>query len=130
MERWEDNGLSLVWTPETRLLETRFHAPRACVTGEQARAMVDQIDRWTGGTEGYGILIDCKNLVDTEPAWRSVLSAYYRSRPHRVVLAWHDVTILIRVAAEMFVLATPNVDGKSFSDEADARAFLKQRGYG
>jgi len=130
VERWERGGMRMTWTAETRLIEMSFTASETRATGPMAQEFLDQFERWTRTSTGFGLLVDCANVVDTEPAWRRVLNGHFRVRRYPVRIAWYNASLLIRVAVEMFVLVTPNVDGKVFREEADARSFLRTGGFG
>jgi len=129
-ERWSSNGIELTWWPSNGLMEMRWVVLDAQGTGADAQAFTDQIERWTGTrTAGFGILVDCSRIVDSDPAWRAMLSEYFRHRTTPMIAAWFNTSILIRVMVEMFVLAT-RIRGKVFSSEAAARAFLREAGFG
>ena len=130
-EHWRSNGIELTWWPAKALMEMRFVQTGMHATGADAKTFVDQVERWTGSrTEGFGMLVDCMQIVNSDPAWRAVLNEYFRDRGPSLRVAWFNTTIPVRVMVEMFVLATPRVQGKVFAHEADARAFLREGGYG
>lgn len=130
-EDWSANGMELSWWPAKGLIEMRFVEAQMRATGDDAKALTEQLERWTKSrTEGFGILVDCEQIVKSDPAWRAVLSAYFRTRKFPLWIAWFNASILVRVSVEMFTLATPRLHGRVFADEAAARAFLREGGFG
>ena len=129
--RWVGAGIELIWQPECNLALMRFVEPLAKGTAAHAQAFVEQLDRWTvGKTHRYGVLVDCSHIQDTDPGWRTLLHDYYRHHDMEVFVAWYNLNPVGRLMAEMFVVGSKTIEGKLFSDESEARRWLKTHGIG
>lgn len=129
--RWVGAGIEIIWQPEHKLARMRFVEPLAKGTAEHAQSFVDQLNRWTvGRTPRYGVLVDCAGIQDTDPGWRTVLHDYYRDTDIEVLVAWYNLNPVTKLMAEMFVVGSKTIEGKLFSDESEARQWLKAHGIG
>jgi hypothetical protein len=117
----------MTWDPARRLVLWRVIEPKLAGTGKHARWMVERWDDWTGTSEPYAILVDCRGMASTDALWRATLHDYIKTNRHRVVIAWFNASAMIRVTLEMFLVGTHAVDAAVFNSESDARAWLMRR---
>jgi len=125
-------GIELHWDPPHHLVTVRFIEAVATVTGEQARWMLEHVERWHGmSAEPFGYLVDCANIGNADVGWRADLAKYFRRRaPGQDFIAWYNLSTIVRIAAEMFVIAALGGRGRTFAAESAARAWLRERGIG
>jgi hypothetical protein len=119
----------MTWDPEARLAHITFTAPTQA-GGEDARVLVEAITTWVG-SEGktFGLLGDGGKLADLDAEYRTTWGRFFKAHRGHCHLAFYQMNVLVRVAAEMFRVGT-GIDMKAFATEEEARAWLKSKGIG
>jgi hypothetical protein len=126
LEKITLGSIEMDWQADTRLATLRF-TREAHATGKEAILLVEALTQWIG-TDGspFGLLGDGGKLGGVDAEYRSVWGTFFRQ--HReCYIAFFNMSPIVRIAAEMFRIGT-GVQLKAFADEADARAWLHQRG--
>lgn len=125
-----DHNIELRLHPVTGLVDMRFTSDDYRCTEEDAVWLLEQFERFAQGRSRLGFLVDCGRLASTDGGWRKTLADYFRRpAPTRTTIAWYSMSLLVRVTVDMFAAATPDIEGKAFRSEADARAWLRERGF-
>jgi hypothetical protein len=120
-------SIVMTWEPEARLATIRFESATEA-TGEDASALVRALTGWLGmDLQPFGLLGDGSGLRSVDAQYRSIWSGFLRRRRESARVAFFNMGPVIRVAAEMFGLAT-GLKLKTFRGEAEARAWLRKMG--
>jgi hypothetical protein len=114
--------VTLTWEPQPRIATLRF-VEEGVGGREEAEQLTRALDGWVG-EDLYGLLVDCSEMVDVDAGWRTTWGEYYRTNRDQATIAWFDANARIRLVILMFRRGT-GVHGRSFGDEADARAWLE-----
>lgn len=122
VESFEVDGVRLRWLPAERLVEMDFLPPPRSPGETEARACIGAIRAWAG--EGpFRLLVDCRNIRDTQAAWRRAFADLAREPGRDVRFAWYNMSPLIRVTVSMFLRAS-GIPGRAFATEEEARAWV------
>ncbi|MBL8951012.1 MAG: hypothetical protein JNK82_09565 [Myxococcaceae bacterium] len=118
----------VVWYPEARLAVVHYTAG-ATLTLDDAKLLSGALAGWVGdGARPFGVLADAKGLKATNADYRASIGDWFKH--HReAYIALVNMGPVIRIVVDMFRIAT-GVSLKAFSNEADARAWLRSAGIG
>jgi hypothetical protein len=120
-------GLTVRWDADTRIAYITS-APDAVFNGEDGAMLVQALTRWTGGDrKPFAILGDASGLRTTDAAYRLETRPFFVKERERVFVAITNLSPIPRVIGEMFRIGT-RIQLKGFSTEADARAWLREKG--
>lgn len=116
----------------SNLVVMKYLYPDMVSNAEDAAFLIDTFEMLARTRTALGFLVDCTNLGNTDPGWRATVSDYFQRRaPIWPAVAWYDTTVTLQVTVEMFAIATrPGIEGKHFTSEAAARAWLRDQGIG
>lgn len=138
MERIGTRSIEMTWDPDARIAELRFER-ETHANGQHAKVLVDALSRWIGlpglpGPPGsdskpFALVGDGSNLAGVDAEYRAVWGKFLRQHRDDCYVAFYNMGLVIRIAAEMFRLGT-GIRLKAFANEADARAWLRQMGIG
>jgi hypothetical protein len=126
MERIATRSIEMTWDPDARVAELRFER-ETHANGQHAKVLVDALARWIGDRTRFGLLGDGSNLAGVDAEYRAVWGNFLRQHRDDCYVAFYNMGLVIRIAAEMFRLGT-GIRLKAFANEADARAWLRQMG--
>ncbi len=120
-------AISLTWEPGIRLATLRFAEP-TIGTGPAAQILVKAITGWAGANfEPFGLLADAKNNPSVDAHWRSTWTAFLKIYKASMIIAVFNMGAVARITAELFRIGV-GLNLKGFSQEKDARAWLKTQG--
>ncbi len=117
----------MTWHPELRLAVLRF-GPGITLGIREGAFLVDSLAGWIG-TEGkaFGLLAATEGVRGADSGYRVRTRDFFKQHRGSANIAVTGMGAVIRIVAEMFRVAT-GVQLKGFSDEASARAWLRDRG--
>lgn len=126
METLSKASTILRWDPDTRIAYMDFAAGAHAVE-EDGVFLADSLARWIGTIKPFGVLVDARELVATDGAFRARANKFFSRHRDRASIALCNVRPIIHIAAEMFRIGA-GVALKTFSTEDTAREWLRQRG--
>jgi len=120
-------NIVMTWDPEVRLAVIRFER-ETDATGDDAATLVNALTGWIGvDGKPFGLMGDGAGLRTVDAQYRSVWGNFLRKHREDSHTAFFNMGAIIRVAAEMFGIGT-RLRLKTFSDEREARAWLRKMG--
>ena len=127
MENIAFGGIELAWDPDSRLATLGFRKMTKG-TGKDATRLVEAMSRWIGpDPKPFGLLGDGGKLAGVDAEYRSVWARFLREHRNQCSIAFFDMGVVVRIAAEMFRIGT-GVRMRAFAKEDDARAWLREMG--
>lgn len=130
MQTFRDGGTgstAITLHPEARLVVARF-VPDACLTGRDARAIVEALESVIGATAGrFALFADIAGVRGTDSDYRAVTGAFFSRHRDTARIALINLGPLIRILAEMFRVGV-GLHLRTFADEPAARAWLRTQG--
>ena len=120
-------SMEMTWHPESRLAVLQF-APDITLGIREGALLVDSLAGWIG-TDGksFGLLAGTKSVRGADSAYRVRTRDFFKLHRRTANVAVTGMGPVIRIVAEMFRIGT-GVQLKGFSEEAGARAWLRERG--
>lgn len=131
-QRTSRGGSEIDWDDSTRILRVRVGraGDSLRLMADDAAWMIDHIRQWAG-EERFGYLADCIGAGMADAGFRVAMGDFFRARKKgSLCIAWYHINPLTRIVIEMFALVTLGSDAKTFSNEAAARNWLRERGFG
>jgi hypothetical protein len=121
------DSMEMTWHPESRLAIVQV-VPGITLGDRQGAFLVESLLGWIG-TEGkaFGLLAGAKGIRGADSAYRVRTRDFFKRYRASANVAVTDMGPVIRIVGEMFRIGT-GIQLKGFSDEASARAWLRERG--
>jgi hypothetical protein len=122
-----NNAMSISWDADSMLAHVRY-VEGASLQGADGVFLVDALRTWVGSSqEPFAVLADGTGLRATNGDYRAHASRFFREHRERACIALVNLGPVIHIVVEMFRIGT-GIALKEFGTEADARAWLRQRG--
>lgn len=122
-------SMRVAWDPAGRLVTMRCK-PGALLDGTDAGVFVDAISAWIGETRApFGLLAYLKDVRGTDAECRTTARSFFSRHKDYVSIATLDTSPILRVVTDMFRIGS-GVQVEAFASEAEARAWLRDRGVG
>lgn len=120
-------SIELKWDAAARLAVLSF-TQETSARGPEAAAMVDAMKGWVGtGGAPFALLGDGGKLKSVDAEYRAVWGDFFRAHREDSFIAFFNMGVVIRIAADMFRIGT-GVRLRAFATESDARAWLREQG--
>lgn len=127
MEKITSGSIEMTWDCESRIAVIRFESHTRAAS-EDAVVLVDALTRWIGTDRKLFALIgDGGRLGAVDAGYRSVWGKFFREHRDDSYVAFYNMSVVIRIAAEMFGIGT-GLRLRTFADEHQARAWLRAKG--
>lgn len=127
MENVRTGSIEVTWDPESRLAVLWFER-KTRATGKDAAVLVDAMTRWVGSDgRPFALLSDGGKLAGVDAEYRSIWARFFRQHRDSSWIAFFNMNVFIRIAADMFRIGT-GIQMKAFADETAARSWLRERG--
>ncbi|MCW2956268.1 MAG: hypothetical protein JWO69_1137 [Thermoleophilia bacterium] len=126
------SGLEVTWAPGSRVAFMRPRPLQGGGTGKAADELVRSLRSWTTGQETFALLIDARLLDNVDAEFRAKIYAYVDTERDRLRIAWFGATPHVQAMIKMFmraVQATGPSMGETFTNEEDARIWLRSEGF-
>jgi hypothetical protein len=117
----------ITWERAKRVALVRY-APGAHLAGNDGAFLVDTLTKWVGADgEPFAVLAEASGLRGTDGDYRAKASTFFRQHRDHSFIALLNLGPVIHVVVEMFRVGT-GIQLKTFSDEAAARSWLRDKG--
>lgn len=127
MDKITVGSIEMTWDAESRLAFIRFESETRA-TGKDAVVLVDALTSWIGmDGKPFGLLGDGGSLAGVDAEYRSVSGRFFQQHREESYIAFYNMSILIRVAAEMLGLGS-GLRLKAFAHEHEVRSWLREKG--
>lgn len=127
MEKITSGSIEMTWDCKSRLAVIRFDS-HTRATGKDAAVLVDALTHRIGtDRKPFALMGDGGRLGAVDAGYRSVWGKFFREHRDDAYVAFYNMSVVIRIAAEMFGVGT-GLRLQTFANEHQARAWLRTMG--
>jgi hypothetical protein len=118
---------TLSWDAAARVVAVRYQ-PHTTLAANDGVFLVEALAGWVGSEPSpFAVLADASGVSSTDAAYRATASDFFRRHRDVAFIALFNMKPAVRILTEMFRIGT-GIPLKGFSDEANARSWLKMKG--
>ncbi|MGH2582305.1 MAG: hypothetical protein ACRDFQ_05355 [Anaerolineales bacterium] len=129
MENVASGAIEMTWDPNSRIAFISFKEETRA-TGKDAQVLVSALTQWIGGQRiPFALMGDGGKLSGVDADYRREWGNFFLQHRDDSYITFFNMNPIIRIAAGMFGLGT-GLRLKPFATEAEARAWLRQKGIG